>query len=261
MTFLNLYPQIGLVILGMMAGLWLLSLTLKDASIVDIFWGTGFVLSFWAATSLVPGPLTPRLVLLGTLVTIWGLRLSGYIAYRNWGKGEDFRYARWREEAGRSWWWRSLLKVFLLQGLLMWVVGAPLIGVQVARPGAPLGWLDVLGTLVWLVGFVFEAGGDLQLLLFKRDPANKGKLLTTGLWGLTRHPNYFGDAVQWWGFYLIALAGGAWWTVFGPLVMTYLLRNVSGVAMLEKSLKETKPGYAEYLENVPPFFPRWPRRG
>jgi steroid 5-alpha reductase family enzyme len=260
MTFLTLWIGVGAVILGLVTALWLLSLALKDSSIVDIFWGTGFVVAFWAATVLLPGGLPARLLLLGVLVTIWGLRLSLYILYRNWGKDEDFRYAEWRREAGAAWWWRSYFKVFLLQGFLMWVIAAPLIAAQALGPERSLGWVDALGGLVWLVGFIFEAGGDWQLARFKADPDNKGKLLTDGLWGLTRHPNYFGDAAQWWGFYLIAVAAGAWWTFFSPALMTFLLLRVSGVAMLERSMKEAKPGYEEYVKEVPAFLPRWPKQ-
>lgn len=258
MIFLGLWALSGGVILGLMILLWLLSLALKDSSIVDIFWGTGFVITFWVVyfTSGLPHTLSTNL--LGALVTIWGLRLSGYIFSRNAGKGEDYRYAAWREEAGRAWWWRSFFKVFLLQGGLMWLVAAPLIAAQTAVSSG-LSVLAAAGVLVWLVGFIFEAGGDWQLAHFKANPQNKGKLLTSGLWSLTRHPNYFGDAAQWWGFYLFALAAGGWWTVFSPLIMNFLLMRVSGVVMLEKALKVNKPGYAQYAARTNAFFP-WPPR-
>jgi steroid 5-alpha reductase family enzyme len=261
MSFLTLWLEMGLLILALMILLWLLSLALKNSSIVDIFWGAGFVINFWAATLVVPGGLPARTLLLGIIATLWGLRLSLHILRRNAGHGEDFRYAQWRREAGPAWWWRSFFKVFFLQGVLMWIIAVPLLATQTSAPDSPLNWLDLFGTLVWLVGFAFEAGGDYQLAQFKSDPANKGKLLSTGFWSLTRHPNYFGDAAQWWGFYLVALATGAWWTIFSPFLMTYLLMNVSGVALLEKSLKNEKPGYAEYIANTPAFFPRlWPRK-
>jgi steroid 5-alpha reductase family enzyme len=256
MSFLNLWLSIGGVILGSMCLLWLISLLLKNSSIVDIFWGAGFVISFWVGTLIVPGGLSPRLILLGTVVTIWGLRLSLYILSRNAGKGEDYRYAAWRKEAEGAWWWRSFFKVFLLQGVLMWVIAVPLIAVQTGSSTGALIWLDFVGLAVWLVGFAFEAGGDWQLARFKANPANKGKLLSSGFWGLTRHPNYFGDATQWFGFYLMATASGAWWSIFSPIIMAFFLVRVSGVAMLEKTLKNTKPGYAEYLKNVPAFIPR-----
>jgi steroid 5-alpha reductase family enzyme len=260
MSFLNLWLSSGLLILSLMTLLWLISLKLKDSSIVDIFWGTGFVITFWVATFLVPGPLTPRIILLGTVATVWGLRLSLYIFSRNAGKGEDFRYAAWRKEAGTSWWWRSFFKVFFLQGAIMWVVAIPLIAAQTGDTTSPFKCLDYTGTALWLVGFIFEAGGDWQLARFKSNPENKGKLLTTGLWSLTRHPNYFGDAAQWWGFYLIAASAGALWTIFSPIIMTFLLMRVSGVVMLEKTLKDTKPGYADYIARSSAFFPWLPRK-
>ncbi len=202
---------------------------------------------------------SPRKLLLMVLVTVWGLRLGLHILARNWGKPEDFRYQKWRDENGARWWWVSYFKVFVLQGILMWVISAPLLGAQYYVTFGGLTALDILGAAVWAVGFVFEAVGDWQLVRFKRDPANKGKLLTGGLWSLTRHPNYFGDAAQWWGYYLIALAAGGWWTIFSPLIMTGLLVKVSGVALLEKSLAQTKPGYEAYIKRTSAFVPWFPR--
>jgi len=194
-----------------------------------------------------------------TLVTIWGLRLSIYVFIRNHGKPEDFRYAKWRAENGPRWTWYSFFKVFLLQGAIMWIVSTPLLAAQIT-PGSALSALDILGIVLWLVGFIFEAGGDYQLAQFRADPANKGKLLNTGLWRYTRHPNYFGDSAQWWGFYLIALAAGGWWTIFSPLIMTGLLVKVSGVALLEKTMANTKPGYKEYIETTSAFIPWFPKK-
>ncbi len=257
MSFLNLWLNSGLVILGLMIALWMLSLALKNSSIVDIFWGTGFVIAFWVGTLLVPGDMFARTILLGIIITIWGLRLSLYIFQRNHGKPEDFRYAKWRGEAGPAWWWRSFFKVFLLQGVLMWIIAIPLLAAQTSSASdSALGGYDLVAVIIWLTGFAFEAGGDYQLARFKADSANKGKLLATGFWRVTRHPNYWGDAVQWWAFYLFALISGAWWTILSPLIMTYLLRNISGVTLLEKTLKNTKPGYAEYAANTPAFTPR-----
>jgi len=260
MNFLSLWLYAGLLVLALMTLLWIVSLILKDSSIVDSFWGTGFVIVFWTVTFLAPESLTPRLTLLGAAVTIWGVRLSLYIFARNKGQGEDFRYAAWRAEAGSSWWWRSFFKVFFLQGVLMWIIAVPLIAAQTGDTTSPLKCLDYTGAALWLVGFIFEAGGDWQLARFKSRPENKGKLLTSGLWSLTRHPNYFGDAVQWWGFWLIAASAGALWSVFSPIIMTFLLMRVSGVVMLEKTLEETKPGYAEYIERTSAFFPWLPKK-
>ncbi len=260
MSFWEIFAVAGLVILGLMILLWLLSLILHDASIVDPFWGTGFVVVNWLYFTLTPGGFAARKGLIAILVTVWGLRLSLYLLWRNFGKGEDFRYQKWRKEEGARWWWFSFFKVFLLQGALMWVISAPLLAAQMDVMSGKLGLLDFLAVLVWGVGFFFEAVGDWQLARFKANPANKGQLLTSGVWRYTRHPNYFGDAAQWWGFYLIALAAGGWFTLFSPLLMTFLLRYVSGVAMLEKTLKPAKPGYERYVAATNAFFPWLPKK-
>jgi steroid 5-alpha reductase family enzyme len=257
MPFLILWLKSGAIILALISALWLLSLALKNSSIIDIFWGMGFVITFWAGAFLVSAELSARAILLGLIVTIWGLRLSVHIYVRNHGHEEDFRYAKWREAAGRAWWWRSFFQVFALQGVLMWIISLPLLATEIASSfPAALSVYDLIAIILWLTGFAFEAGGDYQLARFKADPANTGKILITGFWSVTRHPNYFGDAAQWWSFYLLALLSGGWWTIICPLIMTYLLRNISGVAMLEKALKDTKPGYAQYMLNTPAFFPR-----
>lgn len=248
----------GLVILGMMILLWLVSLALKNSSIVDIFWGPGFVLIAWVNYVFSPF-ISPAKLLLTVLVTIWGLRLAIHVGIRNWGKPEDFRYAKWREENGPRWWWYSFFKVFVLQGVIMWIVSTPIISIIVTDGIPPLPPLALLGGLVWAYGFFFEAVGDWQLVRFIANPANKGKLMTSGVWKYTRHPNYFGDAAQWWGFYLIALASGGWWTIFSPLLMNLLLVRVSGVALLEKTMI-VKPGYEEYMQRTNAFFPWFPKK-
>ena len=260
MDFLSIYFTLGLVILGLMILLWLLSLLLKNSSIVDIFWGTGFVIVAWATFLLTPEGFLPRKLLLSILVTAWGLRLSLHILRRNWGKPEDFRYQTWRKEAGTAWWWRSLFKVFLLQGILLWIIATPLLAAQISAQPDHITWLDILALPVWLIGFFFEAVGDWQVARFKGHPANKGKVMQTGVWRYTRHPNYFGDAAQWWAYYLIALVAGGWWTIFSPILMTTLLMRVSGVTLLEKTLKEEKPGYKEYVETTSEFIPWFPRK-
>ena len=259
MTFLQVYAWVGLAILAMMTILWIASLILKNASIVDIFWGAGFVLSNWIAFAVTPGDLSGRRLLISLLVTIWGLRLSGYIFQRNKGKPEDFRYQKFRADAGAKWWWYSFFQTFLLQGVLMWIISIPLVAAQFAGP-ASLTALDIIGALVWAIGFFFESAGDAQLARFRANPANKGKLLNTGVWRYTRHPNYFGDAAQWWGFYLIAASAGAFWSIYSPILMTLLLLRVSGVALLEKTLANTKPGYQEYIETTSAFVPWFPRK-
>ena len=259
MSVLQIWGIAALVILAYMTLVWLLSLARKDASVVDIFWGFGFVVTAAAYFVLTDGFIARKIILMA-LVTIWGLRLSGYILWRNWGKPEDFRYQKWRAESGSSFWWRSYFKVFLTQGALMWVISAPLLAAQYGASPNHLIWLDYLGILVWAIGFFFEAGGDFQLARFKANPCNKGKVMDKGVWRYTRHPNYFGDSAQWWGYYLIALAAGGWWTIFSPILMTMLLLRVSGVALLEKTLKETKPQYKEYVENTSAFVPLPPKK-
>jgi steroid 5-alpha reductase family enzyme len=259
MSFPAIYGIGFLVALGCMAALWLLSLYLKNSSIVDIFWGAGFIVLNGVYFALSPDGFLPRKLLIGILVTIWGLRLSIHILGRNWGKPEDFRYQKWRMEHGSRWWWRSFLQVFLLQGALMWLISAPLLAVQSGTAPDRLTLIDALGVLVWAVGFFFESAGDAQLARFKSDPANKGKVLSTGVWRYTRHPNYFGDSAQWWGFFLIGACAGGGWTIFSPVIMTLLLLRVSGVALLEKTM-ETRPGYKEYIERTSAFIPWFPKK-
>lgn len=250
------FGQALLVVLVPMTALWLLSLLLKDASIVDIFWGPGFAIVMWWAMWVAPDPAQPRDWLLAGLVTIWALRLGGYIFWRNHGKGEDYRYQQWREEGGKHWWLISWFQVFLLQGLLLWVISSILVASRLAEPQASLQWLDWVGLALWLVGFWFEAVGDWQLARFKANPDNKGKVMDQGLWGLTRHPNYFGEFCMWWGYFLFCAATAQWLFVFSPILMSVLLMKVSGVTLLEEGLKNSKPGYADYVRKVPAFFPK-----
>lgn len=238
--------------------LWLVSLVMRDSSIADIFWGTGFVLVAWAAFLTADG-LDGRRLLLMLLPSLWGVRLTSYLAWRNLGKGEDRRYTAMREKWGARWWWWSYLQVFLFQGLLIWVVSLPVQASQVpATPG--LGWMAAVGSAVWLVGFLFEGIADLQLSRFKGDPENKGKVMDRGLWRYSRHPNYFGNFLLWWGIWIVAAEAGSYWTVIGPLVMSFLLLRVSGVAMLERTITERRPAYAEYIRTTSAFFPRPPKQ-
>jgi steroid 5-alpha reductase family enzyme len=236
--------------------LWLISLRLRDASIIDVFWGTGFILLNGLYFFLAPGGTPARKWVAALLVTAWGARLSLHIFLRNRWRGEDFRYANWRAQYGARWAWRSYLQVFLLQGALIWFISLPLLAAN-SLP-APPSLLDTLGVLIWGIGFYFEAAGDAQLARFRADPANRGRLFTGGVWRFTRHPNYFGDAAQWWGFWLLAAGAGGWWTLFSPALMTWLLLRVSGVAMLERTMQD-KPGYAAYTRRTSAFVPRLPR--
>lgn len=239
--------------------LWLLSLRLRDVSIVDIYWGLGFILMAAAGALTGEAPVGRKLLVLG-LVSAWGLRLAAYLAWRNLGHGEDPRYAAMRRKFGARFPRISLFSVFGLQCLLGWIVSLPLL-VAPSSPAAPLPLtpFDVAGLVVFAAGLAFETVGDLQLARFKADPANKGRVMDRGLWRYTRHPNYFGDALAWWGLWLVAASspGGAW-TAFGPALMTFLLIRVSGVPMLEYSLKRSRPGYADYIRRTSSFLPRPP---
>ena len=236
--------------------LWLLSLKRVDASIADVFWGLGFLLVAGLGFVLGAGE-AGRQALVLALVAAWSLRLAGWIAWRHHGRGEDPRYAAMRAEHGDRWPLRSLFQVFVLQGLLIWLVSAP---VQAAMTlGGPLGPLDALGAALVAGGLACEAVGDWQLARFKRDPANRGQVMDRGLWRYTRHPNYFGDAVVWWGLYAIAAATG--WgalTLPAPALMTFLLVRVSGVALTE-AVMSGRPGYAAYVARTSAFVP-WPPR-
>ena len=203
----------------------------------------------------------PRKLLITSLAVIWGLRLAIHIGWRNHGKGEDFRYQAMRKRIGDRFALVSLFTVFVLQGVLMWVISLPLQVAQLSREPARFTWLDFSGAIFWAVGLLFEAIGDWQLAKFKADPDNKGKVMDRGLWAYTRHPNYFGDALLWWGFFLIALCDpGGWWTVISPVLMTTLLMKVSGVALLEKTLVKTRPEYRDYVRRTSAFFPMPPKR-
>jgi steroid 5-alpha reductase family enzyme len=249
----------AITILCIMVATWLLSLILKNASIVDIVWGLGFAITSWVLAITIDGDST-RQILLAVMVGSWGLRLGGYLAKRNIGHGEDWRYKAMRKKKGARFGLISLVTVFGLQGVLMWVVSLPVMfGNSDATPG--VGPLAVIGVMVWAVGLSFEAVGDWQLAKFKKDPNNAGKVMQTGLWSLTRHPNYFGDALLWWGIGIVGAETGTGVVGFiGPVVMTVFLLRVSGVPMLERSLMKRREGYAEYAARTSAFIPRPPKR-
>ena len=249
----------ALAIVTVMLTTWIISVLIKNASIVDITWGFGFVVVAWTVRFTVEGD-TARQNLLVALVTLWGLRLALYLAKRNLGHGEDFRYVLMRRKHGAKFPWVSLYTVFGLQGALMWAVSLP-VQLGQADDGVSVGPVADIGVVLWVIGFEFETVGDAQLARFKKDPANAGKVMDRGLWSLTRHPNSFGDAVQWWGIGLIAAeAGTAAIGLIGPVVMTVLLTRVSGVPMLEHSMAKRRPGYAEYVARTSAFVPRPPKK-
>lgn len=245
---------------AIMAALWALSLRWRDASIVDVYWGPGFALIALVAL-LADGDRDSRGVLLTVLTALWGLRLGAYLLWRNWGQGEDPRYQAMRRHAGAAFAWRSLFTVFGLQAVLMWFVSLPVQLAQIGRGATFPTLLDTVGVSLWAIGIAFEAVGDVQLARFKADPRNRGKVMDRGLWGLTRHPNYFGDALVWWGLYAIACATPAGrWTFASPLLMNFFLLRVSGVALLERRMAHTRPDYADYARRVNAFLPWPPKR-
>jgi steroid 5-alpha reductase family enzyme len=260
MSFFQIYLHGFLIIMILMTFLWVVSVIIRNVSIVDLFWGLGFVLTGGFYFLKTEG-MESRKILLLILVFIWGVRLSAYLTWRNIGKGEDFRYREFRKKYGENrYWWISFFQTFLLQGVLMWLISLPLLGAQYFGQDKPPGILDFAGVIFWLVGFTFEAGGDFQLARFRAEPANKGKVMDKGFWRYTRHPNYFGDASVWCGFGLICLYAGRYLPVIGSLLMTLLIIKVSGVALLEKSLNEQKPRYKEYIERTSAFLPWFPKK-
>jgi steroid 5-alpha reductase family enzyme len=256
MTFFEIYLQAFIAIMVMMTGLWIVSIFLKNVTIVDLFWGLGFVIAGWIYFFYTDG-YEVRKILLIIFVTVWGIRLSVYLTWRNIGKGEDFRYQQFRKNYGNRYWWISFFQTFLLQGLLMWLISAPLLGAQFYNQNRSLNIFDILGILFWVIGLTFEAGGDYQLAKFRSNPNNKGKILDSGFWHYTRHPNYFGDTSVWWGYGFLCIASGSYLPILGSLLMTALIIKVSGVALLEKTLTDTKPQYKAYIEKTSPFIP-WP---
>ncbi|MCF7886500.1 MAG: DUF1295 domain-containing protein [Candidatus Marinimicrobia bacterium] len=259
MGFWNILLNGSILVLILMTVLWIVSIIIKNVSIVDTFWGLGFVMLTWFYYFQTEGLLARKIILL-VLVTVWGLRLSLYIGWRNWGEGEDYRYQNFRKKYGKKYWWFSFFQTFLLQGVLMILISAPLLGAQLSVRSGALNFLDYIAIGVWLIGFIFEAGGDLQMARFKSDPSNEGQVMRSGFWRYTRHPNYFGDSAQWWAYGLFSLAAGSYWPVLGSLMMTFLLIKVSGVALLEKSLKDKKPKYKDYIEKTSAFIPWFPKQ-
>lgn len=249
------------VVLVLVVTLWLLSIALHDASIIDMaFSGMITILLLVAYHTGGAGGFVPGLILV--LVMVWAVRMSVYLVYRNWGHGEDPRYTRLRKwvEPGWPFYWLSLRQVFLLQGAVIWVLTLPQQIAMVSGEQAVFGAFAAGGLLLWCLGFVFETVGDYQLSRFKADPARRGQVLDTGLWRYTRHPNYFGELCQWWGLFIIALeAPWAWCGIIGPVVYSWLVINVTGQATLDKKLSREKPQYAAYMGRTSGLIPRPPR--
>jgi steroid 5-alpha reductase family enzyme len=250
---------LGLVsTLGLATLTWAISVLKRDVSIVDGVWA---LMLFAAAIVYATGaePYTGRTTLILTLVALWALRLSGHIIHRNWGEPEDRRYQDIRREYEPNFALKSLGLVFWFQAVLAWIISMPLWPALTV----PVAWgtFDVLAVTVWAVGMIFEGIGDRQLSRFKADPENRGKVMDRGLWRYTRHPNYFGECLIWWGFSLFALPAGAWWTVVGPLLLTYMLLKFSGVTLMEQTIVERRPAYQAYIARTNAFIPGPPKQG
>lgn len=261
---MTLFILICLVLLAQFTLVWAISVKIKDASIIDIYWGFGYVNVVGVCVlfnAFSPNPaFSPAQWLLAILVAVWGLRLTLHLAKRNLGKGEDYRYVAMRKRGGPHWWLLSYPMVYGVQMSLMIIISLPVFVVLSSAEGGDIGLLEIVAAVIWLVGFLFESVGDYQLETFKKNRSGPTQILNTGLWRYTRHPNYFGDALQWWAFFLFALSfEHGWMSVVSPIVMSFFLVKVSGVVMLEKGLKKTKPHYAEYIEKTPAFIPWFPK--
>jgi len=238
--------------------LWLISLKIKDASIIDIYWGFGFVIMSW--TGLIINlffnetTITTSQWLINIMVTIWGLRLSIHLAIRNLGKGEDLRYVKMRERASSNWRFLSYIRVFMFQGFLQMLLMTPIVLVHYYPGQFGMSFLDYFGLLVWAIGFGIEAITDMQLTKFRSNATNSNKILKTGLWRYSRHPNYFGDALQWFAFFIISLNSGYIWGVIGPILMVFIFLKLT-IGILEKSQTRKRPGYEEYTKSTNVFFP------
>jgi steroid 5-alpha reductase family enzyme len=261
-AFLSALAACGVLVAAYMTAWFVVALVRKDNSVADIAWGLGFVLVAVAAFFRRGSLFLPLLVT--ALVLVWGIRLAVHILTRNRKRGEDPRYAEWRRKWGRSFLWRSYLQVFLLQGFFLLIISSPVILVNTYRwdrpPGGAAHGFWLAGALLWCLGFFFEAVGDAQLARFKRDPANRGRIMTRGLWRTTRHPNYFGESLMWWGIFLVALEiPGGWMTVASPVLSTFLLVKVSGVPLLEKRYAGN-PEFEAYARRTSAFVPWFPKK-
>lgn len=255
---LSLYATALAAAMGVGVGAWLVSIAKANVSIVDSLWSLFFLLMATIYVSSAPA-VGDRSYLVLFLVGVWAVRLSAFITKRNWGEPEDRRYQEIRRNNEPGFWLKSLYLVFGLQAILAWIISLPLL--TAVSSTEPLGWIDYAAVSLWLVGLFFESVGDQQLADFKENPDNRGKVMDRGLWRYTRHPNYFGEACIWWGFWLFSVAAGAWWTIVSPLLMTFLLLRISGVALLEKDIAERRPAYLDYIARTNAFFPGPPRRG
>ncbi len=255
---MKLYFTLALVLIVYMSAWFVVSLIQHRNDVADIAWGLGFVLMAWTSLWLTQNS-SARTLVVCSLVTVWGIRLAWHIHQRNRNKTEDYRYLAWRKAWGKWFYLRSYLQVYLLQGSLLFLIILPVLTIH-QYSTTPLGWLDLCGIVVWFIGFYFEVVGDAQLAEFRRISTNKGKLMQSGLWAYTRHPNYFGEVTLWWGIWLASLAvSNHWFTIIGPLTITLLILKVSGIPLLEKKMSE-HPEFASYQRRVSKFFPLPPHQ-
>lgn len=248
------YSLVAISLFALMG--WMLSLVRDNVTHVDSMWSLFFMLASFTSALFVFDS-TPRIFLVLALVSIWAIRLCAYLTWRNWGPHEDHRYIEIRRNNEPHFWLKSIYIIFGLQAVLAWIISLSLYGA--IDSNAPINALDYLGFALFAFGFYWETVADWQLSQFKANPSNKGKVLDTGLWRYSRHPNYFGECCVWWGFYLIALAGGAWWAIISPILMTLLLLKVSGVSLLEKDIAERRPQYVAYIKSTNSFIPGLPK--
>ena len=250
---MNYYLILVLILFVYMSLWFVFSLIKKRNDVADVAWGLGFVLMTWTSFFF-SSTFSNRGLLAGVLVSIWGLRLAWHIYSRNKGKAEDYRYLAWRKEWGKWFFIRSYLQVYILQGVLLFMIVLPVLVIN-KNSVSSFTWIDFVGVFVWLFGFYFEAVGDAQLARFIKNPENKGKLMQSGLWAYTRHPNYFGEVTQWWGIWLISLSvPSGMFAIIGPLTITILILKVSGIPMLEKKMEEN-PEFVEYKRKTSMFIP------
>ncbi|GAB4219502.1 MAG: DUF1295 domain-containing protein [Candidatus Microgenomates bacterium] len=239
--------------------LWfLLAILRKRNDLADVAWGLGFVII--ALISLILKNFTIRQAVVFILVLIWGLRLSIYIFLRNKNKKEDFRYKNWREQWGKNWFWQTYFQIFILQGFFLFIISLPISFLGIFQDKQSLNLLDFLGIFIWLIGFLFETIADYQLSVFKSDQKNNGKIMKSGLWKYSRHPNYFGEVILWWGIFLISLnTENGFLSIFGPITISFLILKVSGIPLLEKKYQGNKE-FQEYKRKTSAFFPLPPKK-
>ncbi len=254
---MNYFIILAIILFLYMSFWFVVSLVKKRNDVADVAWGMGFVLMAWVSFFLGKSQGSSGL-LACLLVSIWGFRLAWHIYARNKDKAEDYRYAKWREEWGKWFYLRSYLQVYLLQGFLLFLIVLPILLINESAAGE-LGFLYFLGLVVWILGFVFESVGDSQLAKFIKEPKNKGKLMQSGLWRYTRHPNYFGEVIQWWGIWLVSIpVVNIFISIIGPLTITFLILKISGIPLLEKKMEENSE-FAEYKRRTNKFIPWFPK--